>query len=285
MTMTLSSPDSSAMLELVTEKLEPVSGSGEWSDDLLTYTFTPAELLGVQERYRSRMSWCDGSRSVSFLTGDPDDIPPDPSVIEGRTFYTDLDDGNWTQPPGLGTLIASGDMIGMLLEVVDIRKSEETVSLQIGFTDIKTAKQDFCAVTVDALADYSLSPWFSYSVSALELAYVDYGIPMRDVRVQGKLAYSGEAIEGISVLATVDARELLDLFDALLSIDDADEVCDLLAAFGGGCEKCPDGELYCSPVEVEDLSGRWMPDPVEEVEQANCHEDCPTSNANPDCDL
>ena len=88
-----------------------------------------------------------------------------------------------------------------------------------------------------------------------------------------------------AVLATVDARELLDLFDELLNVDDEDEICDLLAAFGGGCEKCVDGELYCSPVEVEGLYSRWVADPVDEVGQANCHEECPTSYANPDCDL
>ena len=62
-------------------------------------------------------------------------------------------------------------------------------------------------------------------------------------------------------------------------------ICDLLLAFGGGCEPCADGESYCAPVEVEELSGRWVPDPVDEIEQANCHEECPTSYTNPDCDL
>ncbi len=66
---------------------------------------------------------------------------------------------------------------------------------------------------------------------------------------------------------------LLSDFDVM---DGGAEICGLLADFGTSCVACAsDGQPYCSPLEIQELTGKEVSTSFQEVAAADC----------PDCEL
>ena len=106
-----------------------------------------------------------------------------------------------------------------------------------------------------------------------------------DLRFSGTFSADKSRIDGGTVTAELDIRVLAPFLGGVLGTTDPATLCSYLSFLGATCSDCTgDGQPYCLPVDIEDVQGTRMSDPLAVVTQQDCYPTCAAIYSNPDCD-
>ena len=149
-----------------------------------------------------------------------------------------------------------------------------SMDINLGISIDDAYEQDFCFPTINYLPSVEFSnPAFLIPETDLQMVISGYSVGVYDMEITGVFTANGEGY-GQGVLRGVfDARDI-----ELTVSPDADQLCETVEILGSPCEPCGDGESYCFPVRVENLSGVRIDDALDCVEAANCHPQCSQSS-------
>lgn len=273
----LSTPDPTTQVSL-SHGGAPVPGSVRTADDGLRISFTPDAPLSPDTDYALAVSVCSGAvgTSVDFTTS----ILGTPLAcsLEGRSFRADLSSARVVQPgPALGDLLLDQIEQDFLLGVFS--ETESRLELHAALSESPGAPQDSCLPSIELPTDARWTdPTFELGPADAHLTLGGTVLPVSDLYIRGTFAPDCSYTAGGVWQATLDARALGPLFDDLLGTTDPDEICTALTTFGMLCEVCAtDGETYCVELELDQLAGDAMSEPVHCVSQEDCHPSCATS--------
>jgi hypothetical protein len=178
--------------------------------------------------------------------GSPLDI--DPADLDGYTWDLVLSEGNYTDPPAVGALLAGVFTDSMLLGVTDVGTTTLDMSVAVG----TPTGSGHTVGTILPLgeADFSSPPDFEVdgSGSTLNYLYEGVAIPFEDPVFVGEMSRDGSELATVALTARIDTRELGSLFD-LTGGESA--VCDLVTTFGAECVPCADSEQLCLDIAVD----------------------------------
>jgi hypothetical protein len=227
--------------------------------------FDPDDDLESGTTYTARVCTCNGEESITFTTGSDEPearvAVADPADLEGRTWSFDLTTGDWTEPPGVGSLFASYATNRYLVGVTG--STSTTLEVRTGWDDGAGA-QDTCSMTTDGTADFSVNPDFTWAGGAGSLALTG-SWDVEESSLSGWFAEDGSVIHEATVSGLWDTRGFSEE-----AIGTASELCDLIVSFGDSCEACSDGEDLCLRVTIEALEG----DEVTPLELDEVTENC-----------
>jgi hypothetical protein len=261
-----------------------VAGSVSADDDWEVITFTPDEPLDPETEYTADLLCGDQTVTLTFTTSELGGAV-DLDDIDGRTYLLDISSGRITKPEGVGSILEAYLTFDFLSEVIAVDAS--SLELRAAFTDEDYAGgQDFCQPSLDLpVADFSEAPYFQAGPADVTLSIGGVDMTYDNLLLSGTFAPDGGWAGGGVVEGAIDTRPLVALLD-----DDPDAsestVCDLIAGFGISCVTCTsDGEPYCIEVAIDSLTAERVSGGVEVVDREDCHEECPDSRDNPECDL
>lgn len=276
----LSDGDPTASLSLATSAGAAVSGTTWLAESNTEVWFQPGGPLASATSYVASLDYCGGVEQITFTTMDPGDPV---SELEGQGWSIDLTEATWTEPAGLGGLIAGMLESDLLLGVS--AASETSISMYGTLSD-SAGSQDTCEPTVDfPAADFRENPYFQLGPTDLPLDLGGVSATLMNLRLGGTFSADASRIEDGELSGQIDMRELGPLFEDLIGTSDAETICTVISGFGAECEAClSDGEETCLSVAIEDIVGNRVTDGVDQITQENCHPDCSASYRNPDCD-
>jgi hypothetical protein len=208
---------------------------------------TPDTLLSASTTYTLTVEICETSALTEFSTsayGTPLSI--DVAELAGNTYNFNLGGAEYTQPEGLGDVLAAFLDAPLLIGV----GSADATSIQMLGTQGKE-------VEGAVVADDNFDTWdfgsavldgayFQSAATDIELEYGCAVIPIYDFQLEGTFSADGSVIGGGSALGLGDSRDMGCL--AGLGSDPA-AICNLAATFGLACETCPDGNPWCLNIE------------------------------------
>lgn len=172
--------------------------------------------------------------------------------VQGTVWRMDVANGDFTEPEGIGPLIAAFVTEQAFLFELDLQSAspEFLTAPALSGTDA----QNPCMETLSMDA-YRRDGRVGFTAVELLLDVDGLDLPVMDVRGVGERG-PGLAIEDIVLAGDWDTREL----SPLLGMgNDPFATCDLMAAFGVGCEPCADGLETCIPLRVEGLIAEVVP--------------------------
>jgi len=277
---TLDDADPTASVTLASVDGSSVAGSFGLSSDDTEVWFQADSPLAATTDYVATLDWCGGNDTVLFTTTDPGD--PVDSLV-GNAYNIDLAGATWVKPAGVGGLLSGYLTAELMLSVSDL--TTDTITM-FGALGDGTGSQDTCLPTIDfPTADFTANPFFQLGPSDVMLDIGGYSVTMNDFRMSGSFSADASQIEGGTVDAELDARDLVVIFESVLGTSDPDALCGLLSSFGASCEVCSsDSQPYCIAVALEDVQGDLLRFGLDAIDQADCHPDCAASWGNPDCD-
>ncbi|MCA9572772.1 MAG: hypothetical protein KC656_33270, partial [Myxococcales bacterium] len=209
-------------------------------------TFEPADFLLPNTSYTARLDWSCAPYEWTFTTSDIGTPTVDPLV--GRAWSLDLGAASWVQPFGVGPLIAQQITSDLLVGV----SANNGTTLDILATPDDGGGQDLCLETFSTNADFTNDPFFLYAQPQITTALGGTPITVYDVELSGAFSADGTTIEGGSLTALIDTRDLVPLVDPNGL---PNSVCQLVAVFGIACQACPTGGTFCLEAVVEDIPG------------------------------
>jgi hypothetical protein len=236
-------------LELWDAEGSPVAGSVERVDGGLR--FLPAAWLEADTLHRWEATVCGVEAGGGFTTGALGEAA-DPSALEGTTWGLALDEAEWVQPAGGGSLF--GQLFsGQVLLGVQAADSAQIDLLSAVGEEVEPGwwQQDPCFETADFdPVDFLGNPYVQAGPVDMRFAVQGVDAVLRDVEIAGAVAADGSALLDGSLVAEFDARDFS-------SLGSPSQVCDLLEAYVGvSCSACrSDGEESCVPVEVQEVEG------------------------------
>jgi hypothetical protein len=231
----------------------------EWSEEGLSAKLTVPGGLRANHTYTWHVHDCLEDAVVTFQTsefGEP--LTGGASSLTDRTYLLDLTAADWTQPPGLGPVLALYFTTPVLLGV-------EVASVDsIDFLGAPGAADPLAGVIQDRQAStwdfgatsFASSPYFEAEVDEVIFAFQGTSVVVNDFRLEGTFNASGEAFGGALLTGQADTRHLGML---LGDPDNLGAMCEYAGKLGIFCDPCPDGESYCLDMAVEDLEGLWVP--------------------------
>jgi hypothetical protein len=198
-----------------------------------------------------------GTGPQELDTGGTDVVLEDTTVLETKIFVFDVRDANWSEPKGAGKEfgVYVPDLMFQIQAVAD-----DTLTLLTG-TATEEGVQDECTATATLEASVVDNPYFETTpVDFLTYAYNE-NIPapatrvatLYDLSIRGRFTDGGTKIDNGELLATLDFRELSDLFHLLLEEDRTPEgVCERTIDYDAECTACPsDGAPYCLQMRAQ----------------------------------
>ena len=231
----------------------------EWSVEGLSATLTPPGGLQANHTYSWHVHDCLEDGVVTFTTselGEP--LSGGASSLTDRTFLLDLASADWTEPPGLGPVLALYFTTPVLLgvevatvESIDFLGAPGAVDALAGvIQDRQAPTWDFGATPfVDA-------PFFEAEVDEVVFAFEGTSVVVHGFHLEGTFSASGETFGGGLLTGQADTRHLGML---LGDPDNMGAMCDYAQKLGIFCDPCTDGESYCLDMTVQDLEGVWVP--------------------------
>ena len=257
-----------------TEEIEmPIDSESSNPDDLdslprSVLSFDPSG-LSSNTRYTMEVSYCQGSQNETFAFTTSEYGTPVTSSMIDKTFPMTLQNGNWVNPEGVGPILSALLQNSILFGILDERESE--LDVRLGVSVDNSFNQDYCFPTItDEL------PTFTYNNPSFEMGPANVGvvisgffIAIGNFYISGALSEDGGSWGHGVMKGTFDARDL----DLALPLS-MGEICTLVESFGSVCGPCNDGISMCFDVEVKDLGGTLISDPLECVQYAQCHPQC-----------
>ena len=195
----------------------------------------------------------DGSDDGGSDDGGSDDggsapFDIDPADLDGFTWDLVLSEGDYTEPPVVGALIAANFTDSMLLGVTDVGTG--TLEMAVAVGSPTGSGHNVGTILPLGDADFSAPPDFEVDGSGSTLSYLYEGveIPFEDPIFIGQMSRDGTQLVEVSLDARIDTRDVGALFD-LPGGDSA--VCDLVGDLGATCVACADGAELCLEIAVE----------------------------------
>lgn len=229
-----------------------------WDASGLNATVTPVHPLDSNTTYKLTVSVCDTIAATQFETskyGTPMTVAT--SDLIGLTYHFDLSEANYTQPPNVGSILATYLGEPLLIGVVDADDTQITILGAQGKVDDVTGDvaQDKGYTTWDfGSADFSGAPFFSAGTDSIVIEYDGTEIPVYDFYLEGSFESDAATIGGGMARGLGDTRNLGELIGLG---SDPGAVCEFVAGVGLECETCPDGNDYCLTIE-----GYFEPSPL-----------------------
>ncbi|MEZ4240295.1 MAG: hypothetical protein R3F59_29900 [Myxococcota bacterium] len=208
--------------------------------------WTGSAPLSPSTEYTATASYECGNSAITFTTsttGSPTEVD-----VTGSTFALDVANGQWLEPAGVGTLLASqlGDT-QIFVSPTAVDAASVTMFGAIG----SGGTQDLCSPSIPFPAADFEDPYFSLQSDLLPLVISGFVINIQDLDLSGAFSPDGTRIQGASLRGSVDTRPLGEVFD-LGTAEDA--VCQFVAGIGVNCVACSDGSGdYCLSVLVENI--------------------------------
>ena len=232
--VTFDEPGESATFGIVDAAGNPVAFTPTW-DEGSTAVSLDAALTGSTS-YTFTVTVCDVVTSVDFTTslyGSP--LTIDPSLLVDRTYLFDLATAEYSQPPGIGALVALYVSAQVLIGVTAVDASTIGLIGGQGVIDGGMYVQDDVP-TFEFDADFTQAPFFTGSAPLVEIV-VDNTYTLYDFAVEGTFAPDGTSIGGARVSMQVDTTNL---GEAMNLPDDEDPmaVCNFIEDLGIPCETC-----------------------------------------------
>lgn len=248
-------------LDSTTALSSDIPGTYIAMDDGLTYVWVADGPLENDTTYTVTATTCTGSTSFSFTTL----AAATPDHLVDRTWGVDLAGGTITEPAVMESLVGDSLSPG-LIGITAVGPGSVDLRVAAVATGVSPPQQDYCLTTSDV-------PGASY-VDGLVTGYSDElwvalvpgdPVPVYGLEFQAQWSEEGEGFTEGSMEGDLDARYICEW----LSMD-ADELCALASAFGFPCAECPDGELYCVHMRMENLNGLEVDTTLMSVSANNC---------------
>jgi hypothetical protein len=213
----------------------------------LTVSWSPTDTLTPSTEYTAALSFECGESTVSFTTsstGLPTDIDP-----TGSVYALDVANGQWLEPVGVGTILAS--QLGDTQIFVSVDEVAPTSITMLGAIGSGNA-QDLCSPTIPFPPAVYADPYFELQSPLLPLVVAGFVIEIQDLDMSGAISPSADRIQGASLAGSVDTRPLGAAFD--LGTEPG-AVCEFVATFNVECEPCGGdaAQPYCLSVLVENI--------------------------------
>lgn len=224
-----------------------VTGTQELDED--TVTFFPDVSLVPDTEYTVTLARDCGDISYTWST-DGTGNPIETDVV-GKVYSLGLDDGNWVEPPGIGSALAT---VAAGIEVlVSPTEASKNVSFRGGLGDTK-GNQDICVETFPLSGASFDDPYFELEAKVLPFAVTGVSVDIEDLFLSGAFAPDGSSLDGMVLEGTVDTRPLV----PALGLEGKTGVCDLAYKLTVGsvtCQPCADGSgPFCLTLRVENLT-------------------------------
>jgi hypothetical protein len=204
--------------------------------------------LEALTEYKLSVGVCGSTSEAVFTTSEyGGSLSVDASALAGATYHFSLGDADYTQPEGLGALLASFLEAPLLIGVSTVEG--ETLNI-LGTQGMDSGG----AVVPDPSFDvWDFGPaalegaYFASSPTNIELEYGCATIPIYDFALDGTFSADGATIGGGHALGLGDSRNM----GCLAGLgSDPDAICNYAASFGFACEECPDGNPWCLTIEA-----------------------------------
>lgn len=216
------------------------------------------EGLEALTEYTLTVDICQSTSAMAFTTSAyGGSLSVDASTLAGATYNFSLGDANYTQPEGLGPLLASFLDAPLLIgvdtvegSIVNILGTQGMDSGSGTVPDPDFDIWDFGPATLDGA-------YFASSPTDIELQYDCATIPIYDFALDGTFAADGTSIGGGHAVGLGDSRDMGCLLGAG---SDPAAICNYAATFGFACDECPDGNPWCLTIEAWFEPAPLLPD-------------------------
>ena len=218
-----------------------------WDDVRLNASVLPdSGSWNPSENYSLTIELCGKSPSISFSTseiGTP--LEEDPSTLVGNTYFIDLSSAEYSEPPGVGTLLSLYLDMPLLLGVKNVDATVIDFEAYLGYRD--DVSPDWMAVDMDPWifdgADFSTQPFFAAYTELLTIPYGSVDIPVHGFAIEGTFSSDASSIQKATFTGLGDTSGMGPLMGFG---NDPNAVCSLLGQYGIACLDCPDGAgTYC----------------------------------------
>ncbi|MBN2343495.1 MAG: hypothetical protein JXX29_04845 [Deltaproteobacteria bacterium] len=180
----------------------------------------------------------------------------DVSVILANTYALDeIPAANWT-PSGVGAELG-GYVPIFAFTVVEIAQSALTTSMGT----MNDGVQDMCSATASCSGTIADNPDFLIGPTNLETVIEGNGAfevaTIHDLSISGSLVNGGDAFIDGTLKATVDFRDIYELFTIMFTDPTPEKICNTAPTMGFACEECEhDGELFCMHLTASNVTGQ-----------------------------
>lgn len=225
----------------------PVELSVTYDDSGFEATLLPSS--GTWEGstgYNLAVTLCGETTEYSFATSEyGGELESESSTLAGNTYFVDMSEATYSEPPGVGTLIRQFLTNPLLIDITAASDAQLSIIGAQGQISKTTAEvtQDTDYATWDfGNADFDTRPYFAAETEQTTFSYGGEDIPVYGFAFDGTFAPDGQKIGGMNFSGLGDTRN----FGPLLGLGNNPEAaCDLLTSVGVVCEACPDGGEYC----------------------------------------
>ena len=254
-------PGKGAVISLINAdtKAEVALSAPLWDNKDTTADVLPAEALTGDSNYTLSVTICDVTTEVNFSTssfGSP--LTKGPATLNDRTYVVELSEVTYTEPAGLGFVLAGTLTVPILVGVQAVYK--DTIDLIGAEGVLANEGYYFQNPNLDSW-DFSGASWedpfFSIDAESVSITYDDVEIPIFDFHLEGTFSPDGSAIGGGKLWGLGDTRNM----SGFVASTDPAAICDLLALSGVNCDPCPsDDEPYCLYLKAEEIEADQEPD-------------------------
>jgi len=226
-------------------------------------TLAPVDALNGNTNYTLSVTICDVTTEVNFATssfGTP--LTDGSATLNDRTYVVKLSEVTYTEPAGLGFVLAGTLTVPILVGVQAVQKN--TIDL-IGAEGILANEGYYYQNPNLDTWDFSdatwIDPFFSIDAESVSISYDDIDIPIYDFHLEGTFSPDASSIGGGKLWGLGDTRNMA----GFVASTDPAAICDLLVLSGVYCEPCPsDKEPYCLYLKAEEIEADQEPDLIVE---------------------
>ncbi len=233
-----------------------IAGANSLNENSTELTFDPTDALEPSTSYTATISWDDHADvDLHFQTSSVGTPVGDESAVVGNDYFLDLSTAKFTQPPGVGNLLAQYlTDVFVIMHIKGIDGSTIDVYGGIVEKDGNDYIQDLCTPTLGMTENEPGlwdDPYMQIGPTDFEVAIEGYEATIAGLMISGSFTSDGSMLVGGTFDGQMDTRVLDELIDP-----NAEEgaACELLGSLGISCEECPDGSgAFCLTVSAYDI--------------------------------
>ncbi len=194
-----------------------------------------------------------GATSTTTVTTPGGD--PVACELTDRAYILDIVNATVVEPAGVGALLTSSLESDFLMGIEAVDGDE---------IDINWAEDGGGFAECLPLEATFNDPCFVLGPESMELTVSGTSVVVDNFVVAGCFESDCASFRDGLLAGEIDIRNMTDLMKGLTGTDDPDTICALLSSFGASCGSCrSDGEPYCLPLRVEDITGDELDEPLE----------------------
>ena len=233
--------------------LSLVDGSGadvpvgfEWNESReIAMVIPESGQWAGSEDYTLTADFCGKTETLTFGTSEYGlPLEGDASSLVGNTYKIELNNAEYTHPPGIGTLLAANIDQPLLFGIEAASNESLDFIAALGLNVIGGVEQT-SGLWYFPGADFSTSPYFDAFADSLAIDYNGIAIPIFEFAISGTFSADMTKIGQAHFEGLGDTREI----SASLFTNDEEFLCGtLLPSSGNECVVCPGAESdepYC----------------------------------------